>query len=79
MTQLEPDPNRDAKSPGVRQYDAEDDALAHLHKMSGTGSAFAPSAFSFNGGTFAGGLGGGAPRMLSMIHFPRTVGAVRFA
>jgi hypothetical protein len=40
MTQLESDPNRDAKSPGVRQYDAEDDALAHLHKMSGTGSAF---------------------------------------
>jgi hypothetical protein len=40
MTQLESDPNRDAKSPGDRQYDAEDDALAHLHKMSGTGSAF---------------------------------------
>jgi hypothetical protein len=44
MTQLESDPNRDAtRQPPASAGSAaavDDDALAHLHKMSGTGSAF---------------------------------------
>src|SRR5262245_50107813 len=50
-----------------------------------TDGSFSPVVFSlvvfasFNGGTFAGGDGGGVPRRTSRIHFPRTTGEVRVA
>ena len=44
-----------------------------------TDAGFPPSPFSGSAGTSGGGAGGGAPRMFSSSHFPRTTGEVRVA
>src|SRR6185295_1831036 len=52
--------------------------LARCCSMSSrTERGFAPSSFSFNGGTPGGGGGGGVPRIFSRIHLPRKTGDVR--
>ncbi len=46
--------------------------------FSRTVAGLPPVAAAFRSGTFGGGVAGGVPRMRSMIHAPRSTGAVRF-
>ena len=66
-------------SPSIVRWQLAHDGLARwLSSRSRIVRGFALAVCS-NGGTFAGGAGGGVPSRFSRIHLPRSVGAVRSA